>query len=265
MNLEAATLGDIHRKIDEIKAGAAGSFATNYFRQELSSTALRAASTSQSLVFVSDDLDFRRLYFFTTEPDDLAAVLAALEITGNLVAEYLAKEPDPRIVRALTGAGFGEYALFHRMTNDRLPRATTNRSLELATENDVDAIHRDLLQTFDRFTDHLPSQERLAGYITHQQVLVSRIAGEIRGWAVFPLHLGRVHFNYLKSAGRPLDAIRLLMNFYGLMTERNIRSGFLWVNDRNSGVIEMHRRFGWAFDGLRGHFFVKGAAGSPAG
>jgi hypothetical protein len=263
MKLEPATLADVHRQIDQARAVAGGDFAANYFRQELSSDALLAASTRKSVIFASPDLDFHRLYFFSSDLVDLGDLFDSVELTSTMVAEYLAKETDPRIVSLLTGAGFERYALFHRMTNDRLPPGKTNRSLELALPEDTGAIHRDLLETFDKFTDHLPTQQRLGDCIVRQQVLVSRIAGEIRGWAVFPLHLGRVHFNYLKSSGRPLDAVRLLANFYGLMSERSIRSGFLWVNDLNTGVIDMHRRFGWRFDGLRGHFFVRNRTKSP--
>ncbi len=86
----------------------------------------------------------------------------------------------------------------------------------------------------------------------------------LRGCIVFQLQGKRVNFNHFcNQSDDPLDSLYLLENFYGLMSQRGVRAGFLWVNEANVRVVRLHRAFGWQFDGLQDHFYLKGRDGKP--
>jgi hypothetical protein len=149
-------------------------------------------------------------------------------------------------------------ALFQRMTHNKLPSRPLNASLAYATPEDAGQIHQDLFRTFNKFTDHLPDMNRLLEYIAKQFILVNRKGGRVLGAVIFQILGRQVNFNYFyNSSPEALDALRLQSNFYGLMHQRGIRSGFLWVNSTNQGVIRMHQAFGWRFDGLKDCFYLK--------
>lgn len=260
MQLRPDTLENIHGRMAAIKssAGAGGEFFTNYFRQELSGEQLLAFGTRQTLVFLNDDIDFFRLYFFTTSLDDLRGVLNGLEFNGTVVASYLEKQTDERILDLFRNSGFEYIALFKRMINNNLRACSTNDALQFAEPGDMESVYRGLLKFLNKHTDHFPTRRRLGELIAARQVLVNRREGEVQGCIIFRIQGKVVNFNYLYNfSANSLDALTLQMNFYGLMHERGIRSGFLWVNAANQGVIKMDQNFGWKFDGLRNHFLLK--------
>jgi hypothetical protein len=70
----------------------------------------------------------------------------------------------------------------------------------------------------------------------------------------FQLHSSKVNYNYVCSlSGHSFDFLQLQSSFYGVMNERCIRAGFLWINRAQQGLAALYRRF----DGLQEHFYFR--------
>jgi hypothetical protein len=258
MEFRPETLANAHGRMAQIKAQAGGDVSTNYFRQEMVGSQILVTATDETLLLANAEYDFFRLFFFTSNLTDLGPVLQRAHYPGDIVAGYLTRKPDKNVATAFEQAGFLPIATYGRMENYRLPQQQPNPALEYAFAADADQVHEDLLRAFNRYTDHLPTKSRLLDYIKKQQVIVKRQAGKIIGAVCFQLHGLKVNYNYIYSlSGDALDFLQLQNNFYGVMNERGIRTGFLWINRANHRLAALYEATGWRFDGLEDYFYFR--------
>jgi hypothetical protein len=258
MNFKPDTLANIHEGMALVKAQSTGGFFTNYFRQEMVGPQILTAATPRSVLLANDEHDFFRLYFFTSDVADFERILCDVDFPGDVVACYLARSADKNIAAAFQQSGFNPIATYRRMITYRLPPQRPNPALEYAIAADVDQLYEGLFQTFNKYTDHLPTKNRLHAYVVNQWVIVNRQAGRILGAVCFQLEGPRVNYNYLYNLnGNALDFLRLQNNFYGVMHQRGIHRGFLWTNQTNTRVAALHESVGWRFDGLKAYFYFR--------
>ena len=250
MKFKPDTLASIHERMALVKAQSTEGFFTNYFRQEMVGSQILTATTARSVLLANDEHDFFRLYFFTSDLADLQQILRDVEFPGDAV--------DENIAAAFQQSGFNRIATYRRMITYRLPPQRPNPALEYAIAADVDQLYEGLFQTFNKYTDHLPTKNRLHDYVVNQWVIVNRQAGRILGAVCFQLQGPRVNYNYLYSfSHNGLDFLRLQNNFYGVMHQRGIRAGFLWINQTDTRLAALHKSMGWRFDGLQDYFYLR--------
>jgi hypothetical protein len=258
MTFEADDLARIHEQMARVKAQSAGGFFTNYFRQELVGPQIFSAATARTVLLVNDEHDFFRLYFFTSDLAELKQMLRQVDFPGHVVAGYLTKALDEKVTAAFQHSGFSPIATYRRMVTYRLPPLRPNSTLEYAIADDVDQLYEGLFQTFNKYTDHLPTKDRLHGYVENQWVIVNRQSGRILGAVCFQIEGPRVNYNYLYNlSGNAVDFLRLQNNFYGVMHQRGIHAGFLWINETETRLAALHQSLGWRFDGLKDHFYLR--------
>jgi len=258
MEFQPETLANAHARMAQIKAHAYGSVSTNYFRQEMVGPQILVTATDQTILLANDEYDFFRLYFFTSDVVDLGQVLHHARYPGEVVAGYLTKKPEKNVATAFEQVGFLPIATYGRMETYQLPRQRPNPALEYAVPADADQLHEDLFRAFNKYTDHLPTKSRLLDYIKNEQVIVKRRSGQIIGAVCFQLHGLKVNYNYIYSlSGDGLDFLELQNNFYGVMNQRGIRAGFLWINQANNRLAALYRAAGWRFDGLHDYFYFR--------
>jgi hypothetical protein len=242
----------------QIKTHAHGTFCTNYFCQEMVGQQILMTATDQTVLLANDEYDFFRLYFFTSNLVDLGQVLHHACYPGEMVAGYLTKKPDENVAAVFEQGGFLPMATYGRMQTFQLPQQRPNPALEFAVPADADQLHQDFFRVFNKYTDHLPTKSRLLNYIENKQVILKRQAGKITGAVCFQLHGLKVNYNYVYSlSGHALDFLQLQNNFYGVMNQRGIRAGFLWINQTNSRLAALYRAAGWRFDGLQDYFYFR--------
>jgi hypothetical protein len=258
MKLKRGALAELHGQMACAKAESTGGFCTNYFRQEMPGREILSAATARTVLLLNKEHDFFRLYFFTTDVADLEQCLRELDFPGNTVVGYLTRSPDENMAAAFQLSGFKPIATYRRMITYKLPAHGPNAALRYATGADVDKLHQALFQTFNKYTDHLPTKDLLHRYVENEWVIVNRRAGRILGVVCFQLKGPRVNYNYLYNlSGNPLDFLQLQHNFYGTMHQRGIHSGFLWINQTDTRVAALHESMGWHFDGLKDHFYLR--------
>lgn len=258
MKFKPDTLANVHEQMALIKAQSTGSFFTNYFREEMVGPQILSAATDRSVLLANDEHDFFRLYFFTTDLADLEQILRDVDLPGNVVAGYLTRAADENVAATFQQSGFDHIATYNRMITYQLPPQRPNPALEYAIAADVDELYEGLFQTFNKYTEHLPTKNRLHGYVENRWVIVNRQAGRILGAVCFQLQGQRVYYNYLYNFSRnALDFFRLQNNFYGVMHKRGVRAGFLWINETNARLAALHKSMGWRFDGLKAYFYLR--------
>lgn len=262
MNFKPDTLASVHEQMALVKARSTGGFFTNYFRQELVGQQILSAATARTVVLVNDEHDFFRLYFFTSDLVDLEQTLRNVDLPGDLVLGYLTKTTkkvaDENIAAAFRQSGFNPIATYRRMITYRLPPQRPNHELEYAIAADVEQLYEGLFQSFNKYTDHLPTRNRLHRYVENHWVIVNRHVGRVRGAVCFQLEGPRVNYNYLYNlSGNALDFLRLQNNFYGVMHQRSVHAGFLWVNQTDTRLAALHESMGWRFDGLQDYFYLR--------
>lgn len=258
MKLKRDSLAKVHEEMARVKAESTGGFHTNYFRQELTGSEIMTATTSRTVLVLNNELDFFRLYFFTTDSADLEQVLGSMEFPGETVTGHLTRSADGKVADVFRRTGFNLIARYRRMITYQLPCYRPNVSLEYATVTDLDDLYKALFQTFNKYTDHLPTKERLRRYIENEWVIVNRDVDRITGAVCFQLEGSRVNYNYIYNlTGDPLGFMRLQNNFYAVMHQRGIRAGFLWINDAENNLAKLYQSMGWQFDGLKDHFYFR--------
>jgi hypothetical protein len=258
MNFKPDTLASVHEQMARVKAQSTGGFFTNYFRQEMVGPQILTAATARSILLANDEHDFFRVYFFTSDVADFERILRDVDFPGDVVAGYLTKAADENIAAAFQQSGFNPIATYRRMITYQLPPQRPNPSLEYAIAADVDQLYEGLFRSFNKYTDHLPTKNRLHGYVMNQWVIVSRQAGQILGAVCFQLEGPRVNYNYIYNvSGNALDFLRLQNNFYGVMRQHDIRAGFLWINQAETRLAALHESMGWRFDGLQDYFYLR--------
>jgi hypothetical protein len=259
MKFEADTLARVHEQMALVKAQSTEGIFTNYFRQEMVGSQILTAATARTILLANNEHDFLRLYFFTSDLADLGQIVREVDFPGEVVAGYLTKAAaDEKVAAAFQQARFSPIATYRRMISYQLPPQRPNPALEYAIATDVDELYEGLFQTFNKYTDHLPTKDRLQRYVDNQWVIVSRHAGRILGAVCFQLEGPRVNYNYIYNlSGNALDFLRLQNNFYGVMHQRGIRAGFLWINQTETRLAALHESMGWRFDGLNDYFYVR--------
>jgi hypothetical protein len=262
MKLKPDMLASVHEHMVLVKAQSTGVFFTNYFRQELVGPQILSAATRHTVLLVNDEHDFFRVYFFTTDLADLEHILRDVDFPSEVVIGYLTKAADEKVADTLQHSGFSPIATYRRMITYRLPPQRPNPALEYAVAGDVDQIHEELFQTFNKYTDHLPTKDRLLRYVENQWVIVNRQDGGVRGAVCFQLEGPRVNYNYVYNLSRnAIDFLRLQNNFYGVMHQRGIHAGFLWINQTETQLAALHESTGWRFDGLKDYFYLRSCVG----
>jgi hypothetical protein len=88
--------------------------------------------------------------------------------------------------------------------------------------------------------------------------MVKRRIVKIVGGVGFQLHSSKVNYNCVcRPRGHSLDFRKLQSNFYGVMNQRGIRAGFLWINRAQHGLAALYQATGWRFGGLQEHFYFR--------
>jgi hypothetical protein len=258
MKLKRDNLAEVHEEMARVKAESPGGFHTNYFRQEMPGSQIMSAATARTVLVLNNEHDFFRLYFFTTDVADFEQTLRETKFPGETVSGYLTRSADENIAEVFHRAGFNRIARYRRMITYRLPAYRPNASLEYATTADVDQLYDGLFQAFNKYTDHLPTKDRLHRYIENEWVIVNRDADRIPGAVCFQLEGPRVNYNHIYNlTGNALDFLRLQNNFYGVMHQRGIHAGFLWINEAENRLAKLYQSMGWQFDGLKDHFYFR--------
>jgi len=258
MDFKQTSIKDIEDYIYRLKKEMKGGFFTNYFKPSIYCSLLFTGSDDESIVFRDEDTDFFRLYFYSIGLKSLPSLIKGVTISP-MVVDYISKEPPGEIERIFFEAGFEKYAVLQRMINNNLRRLQRVEPLLFAEEEEWRMVMEKLNTGLDKYTGHFPQKEELVNLIRNKRILVTRKNNEITGLIMYKITEKKCNFNQWYSAkdNDPMDGANLLVNMYALLDEMGIRSGFMWVNEKNTPVIKIHQRFGFKPNGLKDYVYLK--------
>ena len=253
--------GGLARAVDRVRSNRTASLKSNYFFGRLRAQEFPLWETDQSLVFLDREHDFQRVYFLSSELTDLSNLLHAIP-QRPLVADYVTQSDDEAEVNsAMAAAGFRKAALYRRMSNNNLAARTAKAgsSIQRAREDEAEGLFEQLCQHFNVRLDRIPRRDEFVELVRRGQVLVHRQGEEIDGYNIYQLLGRRAHWNYwyIRPGTHRAVAFKLIEDMYSEMRDKGINAAFLWVEQHNLGVIEVHKRLGFEFDGLVTHVYVK--------
>ncbi len=246
----------IKNKINVLKQKATSPSYTNYFLQELQSKSFNTKYSNHSIVFFDKDVDFYRLYFFSSDLHDLSMIINDLKIRQTTV-DIITKSFSQNLHTLFLESGFKNIALYKRIENKNLPVYYSNENFSFADIKELEFLYERLFNDFDKYTDHFPTFEKLKILIDNKQVIVVRDESKISGYIIYQIQGKKVHLNYWYNEGNQLNSLVLLINFYGLMNEKGIKSGFGWTNIKKQDVIKTHQKIGYKFDGLEDYIYLR--------
>lgn len=232
---------------------------TNYFFQAMDRVSnLQVLESAKSLCFLHDEWDFSRLYFYTYDAGDLQEKLQRASWPPIVVADWISKEGNAPVHALLENLGFHAHATYDRIIYKTPRHERPNDDLHFAEPSDSEAIHGLLFRVFDKYADHIISLEELCALIGQNRVILTRHAQEgIDGLVIFPINGQNCNFNFLYNSGGLLKLSRLLGNFYGVLSERGVQTGFSWVRRTRPLVLRLHESFGWMRDGFVDYIYMR--------
>jgi len=249
-------LETIKNKITEIKQTSKSPSYTNYFMQGLLSDSFQAFWGEHSIVFFDKDIDFHRLYFYSHDLHELSMIIKDTKIKPSTV-DVITKSFSQEIHTLILECGFDNIALYKRIENKNFPVYSTNDNFSFAESTEFNIIYERLYRDFDKYLDHFPTIEKLKTLIENNHVIVVRDKGNISGYIIYQIQGKKVHLNYWYNEGNPSNSLHLLINFYGLMHEKGLQSGYGWTNVKKQDVIKTHQKFGYTFDGLLDYIYLR--------
>jgi hypothetical protein len=175
-----------------------------------------------------------------------------------VVTDLITKEDTSAVEPCLTNVGFHLHTAYDRIVCKSIRQERASDNLFLADESDCEEIHALLFRVFDKYSDHIMPIEELSNLCMQKEVLLTHDpSGSIDGLVVFPINGKTCNFNFLYNSSGLLRLPQLLGNFYGILTERAIQTGFGWVRRTRPLVLKLHESFGWKKDGLVDYIYMR--------
>ena len=223
---------------------------SNYFFQDLNQALF--FSTEKSLLFSLNDNSINRIYFISSDLEELRNILFSLK-SGIVI--NIPTKGDISFWRDLfTDCGFILNATYERFYYDS--NHTDDRfSCEFADYSTKVWILDRLSLYFNPVNDRIPSEPELNSMITNNQVLINRVYNNIAGFMIFSIQGKKCYLNcWYDESG---NGIYLINNIFALMMTKEINYIYFWVNSLNQKVQKLHKILGAKSDGLKDYTFLK--------
>jgi hypothetical protein len=254
------TSEQVLNELDLLSDKISGEVITNYYLNNFSSGDLTVIKENNSIVVLDKEFDFYRTYFYS---DNLATIKSIIGSINNksLTLEYLSKENPVELKNMLSGIMFKEISVHHKIVNKTLPKLKVNKELTFASTEDVTELYDSLVTNFNKYSDHLPSIPFLENAIKNDNIIIYRNNGKITAYIIFELKGKTSYFGFWFSSqhDNPVIGINLMINLYGILNSKGIKMAYGWVKDDNFKVIEIHKKFGFFFEGSTNYIFMRKA------
>ena len=250
--MRKASLDKIKALISHIRKNCQNrkDFHSNYYFSDFKNVELSYLinDTQDSLIFLYPSGDFYRLYFATSNLDNLAKLKTSLPEKFNGVLDVVFRNDLPKNLALFLENNFNFHAEFRRYRTSKIKNRKTK--VEFAKVEDLDNIYKSLVNNFDKFDSHFPNRNELLNYIEDNNVLVNRTNEGIKGYIIFQIIGSTANFNYLyNNDGNSLSMPRMYSGFFTELSKREVKNVFLWVDEKNISVKEFYLKTGFQADG----------------
>lgn len=265
----------IKNKMTEVRRRRTAPVIHNYYLNCEQDEEIFALFGQETVVFWDDDRGVCRAYFYSTNPEELTALLS--QVPEGTVIDYLTRTKD-EFRDLFESAGWRQLYEMHRMTNklsaeekeemeerERLFDLTTYReeNVRAAVEADCDIIYSKLLEVFDPRESHLCTKEELLEYIRKRWVTVYYEAGSLLGFQICLVEHRKCYgYQIWTEAGTEgyyslfKETKKLFFELIGEPMQAYL-PGYSWVNIKNRKAMRIVQFVGQKFDGLYDFVYEK--------
>lgn len=256
---------------------AGGKVYTNYYNQcNDIEDSLQTWQAEKSIVFEWVDEGIKRIYFYSTDVEELGNILE-LASFGSVI-DYLTKEKT-ELAEVFRSAGYAlhlEYGRFHIEQAAKSQEAKEIDSIlhnddqlrkeifeapygEMAKVEDAEEIDRQLREEFDPYEAHFYSLEKLREHIKKGWVWVAKDNGKIIAANLFEIQGRKAYGAYLYNRGEINVMLSLLAKADAAIAKMNVPYAYCWMRLNNKRIIRYNMKYnGYVQDNLYDIIYVKG-------
>ena len=282
-------IDDILKKMSIIRRKGRVTY-TNYYNQCNSfNNKFKVFTSNLSIAFEWVDLGIKRIYFYSSDMNDLSNVLSLFD-SGSVI-DYITKDKEV-MSKCINDAGYKihlEYgrffvkprtgeeekkmlALREALNNAYLNEKNVNGNNEnpnnecfvsyyvgKADVSDAEIIDRQLREEFDVYEAHFYSIEKLKDLISKGWVWVVKINNDIIAANIFEIQGIKTYGAYLYNRG-DLDVLSsLLSSVEQYISRLGVKYYYCWMRLSNKKAIRYNMKVnGYAPDGVFDMIYVKG-------
>ena len=208
--------------------------------------------TERSLIVRNNCGEYFRTYIVTSNLDDISVLLKSLD--GINIINIPSKSSIDDWNNLLTNSGFELIGLYERYFNSFVT-SKGNFVPNYATHIHLEDIYFLMNENFNKYTDHLPSRNELANMVFNSQILINEEDGILKGFFIYSLIGNKCYYNcwFDKST----NGLYLLFNIHALLSKKNLKYAYLWINSENTKVKNIYSYLGYKFDGLKDFTYKK--------
>lgn len=225
-------------------------------------------STSDSLIILNEEYMSSRVWFYSTDPDDLSHSLKNCFPEKELVLEIISKSSDLMKNEILNG-GFEHLADMRRFSNQKVSDIFTEDSIVSKFENavlpsaaalsDADDIYKLLWETFDTRISHLPDKKQLCEAVKNGEFTVFRnSASELTALLQVVSTKKSFYINQVINK----DDRKIIHSMLTAKLKEYVQNGgeyvYSWIEDTNTASLKFHAKYGLKPDGLCNIVYVRG-------
>lgn len=224
-------------------------------------------SSSETLIIINEENMTFRVWFYSTDPEDLSQALKNCFPEKELVAEITSKAPDTMKNELLNG-GFYELARMQRFSNGKISDILSESSIaakyednsipKAAVLSDAEDIYDFMWGVFDTRISHLPDKKQLCEAVENGEFTVYR-NGSSRLTALLQAVVSKKSF-YINQVINKDDS-RIIHAIMISKLKEYIHSGgeyvYSWIEDTNIPSLKFHAKYGLKPDGLWNVVYVR--------
>ena len=157
--------------------------------------------------------------------------------------------------------GFKAYAQLKKMSmiNSSIEQQEADKDITIAKDKDISCLKKLFEENFDRFTERPPSIGDIESAIQNEDIYCKfDNFGNILGfyWNRNMKFLSELRYLFVINKYRGLGIGKELLSSC-LFNTSKINRKQLWVLENNPSAINLYKKFGYEFDGLVDHIFIR--------
>lgn len=254
-------LSNLAEKIQSLRRKRTGFITNAFFNADQLKSMVGEEGTAvfdsdDTIVILSDEPGLVRLYFYAASLDGLKEIPEMLpsQINKTVVADIIGKGQQVETIAAkLCESGFIKHnELFRMVRKPEEIHQEVSPDVAFATSDRCDEIYKMIYDTFDIYSEHLPTKEKILRSIDNKEITVVLHQDQVVGFNYTQRAGERLMYNYLiavakefrgKGIGDKLEIFPLIM--YGKDHVFNH-----WVVKDNQVAIKKHVKFNFKPDGM---------------
>jgi hypothetical protein len=248
---------EVRSRLDALRGSSSGALLSNYFFAAATPVS-GLLQVEGALAWWHDQHDFSRLLFAASDASALRLLLQILP-RQRFACDFIARASASQraaVREACSATGFRLRATFARHASAAL-RPPVRPGARIGTVADAEHIYQCILSDFDRYIDHVPERDAFRRYGEERRLVVVGAPGAIEAYATFSIEGSRFHFDRLcNRRGDPMALLAALAGLYENIAQRGLKAGYLWANEANRPLLELHKRCGYSADGMIDDIYV---------